>query len=115
MNEVLDCVDKKCARALSFILMSCTYTLIHARYAVQDNSPVKVRVFLKDYSLNVERRFESANDPESYAGGSVSCLVGQRVGVRGNGDPGPRGWDLSVGLKSLGKNLLLRNHGGIKE
>jgi hypothetical protein len=52
---------------------------------MQDNGHVRRRILLK------ERRFGNANDPESYAGRSVGCLVGPPMPDRSKGR-GQRKW-----------------------
>jgi hypothetical protein len=117
-NKVLRCVDKKCVGFLSYIFVSCTYTAIHARYVVQDNGPLRTRIFLEDYSLIMER-FACTNDPEKYVGGSVSCLAGSPMPDRPKGRSqtkcSPWSSRLGLGLPPPRKHSLLRNHGGRKE
>jgi hypothetical protein len=74
---------------------------------------------LEDYRLIVERRFACPNDPESYAGGSIS-QTGPRVGARRSVAPDPRGLGLGVGLTTPPRKIYsykimeeLKTHTGL--
>jgi hypothetical protein len=59
----------QCDGFLSFICMSCTYTVINSRYNVQGSSLVRTTI-----RHNMEN-FARASDQDGYAGGSLNRLV----------------------------------------